>query len=453
MMNVKKILCSLELKWTHLALISFLVFGFIIAIQSATILSDINNQNMILPLWVYILFFVFEAISLSIYLLGEYKNGYRPIPLFVITLLILLITNTVTIFSNPETISLSLINKDGVQFDITTSISIENKCIFSFSFIFYVVAIYTGVFIFSKNFSNNYLLCSLYIVFHIITIIAVTYSLINDNYVLLLEKLFGNNMSDIIYIKYYTPKSLFGNSNTYGMYLEFGLCFSLLCFSIRKKYFHLILASIYYCLLITTICKSGLIVSTILLFIYTIVFLALNVRKHNKKGIITSSLVLTTFLLIFILILILILTNEDIKNKVAAIFIQDGSLTGRTDIWSYAFQIIGTKPIFGYGYGIYNLLLFNATGLSPYSHNWIIAILGKGGILYLVSYLLLLGYSICVFFSIYKRDKNIFIATSFCWLLFFFHSFLEDLYYCLTYIIIIMAMLNNSLSKNKRLNI
>jgi exopolysaccharide production protein ExoQ len=51
---------------------------------------------------------------------------------------------------------------------------------------------------------------------------------------------------------------------------------------------------------------------------------------------------------------VIILSSDfGIMNKLLASMGKDATLTGRTQIWSYAIQAIKTKPFFGYGYGAF----------------------------------------------------------------------------------------------------
>jgi exopolysaccharide production protein ExoQ len=65
-----------------------------------------------------------------------------------------------------------------------------------------------------------------------------------------------------------------------------------------------------------------------------------------------SKLIITTFLILSITIPMLFLTVNNFASLTAALG-RDATLTGRTELWRFATQSIRSRPILGYGYGVF----------------------------------------------------------------------------------------------------
>lgn len=436
-MKLLNYLKILGLDWIDTLLVIFGVFGGLVSVESARLTTSTRSFSLSQPLWVFIIYIVISTLSLVIFMVFKYRRN-KVSPIFLAILLLLIICNIIAISINPEVIVLVLKDEEDYLYEVWLTVTNEIKIIHSCSFFFVVSLMYVGVFVLPKQIHNFNLLELVFWLFQITTIVLFIYSLINDNYFKFFSILLGGS-EDFVHIKDYIPVSVFGNPNVYAFYLELGIFFSIFYYIIKKKGCLFIISFVYYLLLLFTICKTGILITTCLLFAYLIYLFVMSIINKNKKQVTFLTIVLSILLFVLLLLLIICLTNESIKEKVLLLLLRKDSFSGRDLIWYASLQIISHKVFIGFGYGVFNTLLCEAIG-NPLAHNWFLSILGKGGIIYLSIYLLFIGYGVYLLIKLFKSNRPLFISLLLGFLLFFLHSFFEDNYYYLAVIIIYISI-------------
>jgi len=249
------------------------------------------------------------------------------------------------------------------------------------------------------------------------------------------------------------PHGFFGNKNTYAMFVEVGIFLGLLNFELTKKKYHIVISVLFYLHLVFLICKVGILFSTITLFAYLIYKLFYSIKKGDKKTLITLISVLGAFV---IAITILIITTPLFKYMMSFIN-NDHSFDERIKIWQLSLDITKqTSLINGAGFGLFNYYLYVATEASgitptPIAHSWFYSILGRGGIILLTAYILVLLYSIFIATKLYMKNAKITLVLLLAEITFFCHSFFEDNHYIAILITIAFVIFNKIYSYKEQL--
>lgn len=439
---------SIKLRLSDLFLIIWVVFGILIFVDDYNALSSSFSDSIELffPIYLHTIFFLIMLISLTQYLLLEHKNVATKFNIYHgIILFVLIMSELITIMLSPEIIKLVLIDIDGHPFDVIVSLNNEIKLLHFFALFILVVSFYVGIFIFPSRFKNKLTIELFIYLYFLIALVALIYSLINDDYIYYFEVLTLQKQSSMA-IKNLCPKSFFGNPNTYGLFLEIAFFLSLINYYVSKLKINLILAPIFFTHLFLTICKAGMFASTISVFILIIIFAISSIKKINKtkhKIIIPCIILLLASFITLIVLLLIYLQNH------FNLFDQIFSFTGRTDIWGASIQLIKQGYIScGWGYGISGSLISNAfvhydVINTPVAHNWILEILVKGGLIYLFPYCIFLIYAFIKQIKNVRKDRtNLIIMLAF--LTFFLHSFFEDISYLVLTTYILYEVKNNT---------
>lgn len=428
-------------------LVFWLVFGMLIFLDQNAFIVNLNPAitDFSKPLYLYIMFYILMLSSFFVYALLEHrkKSFTISIPLLIL-FFVFIISEIEAIYLTPNNVSLLLYEANGSAFTVNEVFSIEAKTVHFFAISFIITALYIFLIIFPKRVTNIKFIEYFTYAFYLLAIIAIIYSLCKDDYIFFFKVLLGKEET-VLSLKELSPVSFFGNQNTFGMFFEVLILVSLLNFTLTGRKYNLFLCLFFYIYLIVTLCKTGLISITFVLFLYCLIHLILFIRNHNKKGIVFCSCVIGAMMIGVVSLLIF----ASVSNGSLGILNINTIFTDRTEIWYSSIQIIkSTSIIRGGGYGVYELLLKNATSnylifKTPVTHNWFFAILCKGGLIFLIPYIGLLIYSVWIIVRLYKNNKNIILLLAASEATFFIHSFFEDNYNLVIGVIAVLFVYKN----------
>lgn len=444
--KIKNYIKTLGFTLTDISIIPFFVFTIIFVLEDVKLMTNNEGSFLSSPLSVFITFFVLGIISLASFIIFEWLKGRKPPLVIGVVVFIFLFCSALSIFLKPNEITFNFIDLDNNPATAVISINDATKFIHFCSFSFFILSIFVWMSFFPKKFTNFSFITFICLLFYVLTFITIIYSFVNDDYVLLFQKIMSPS-GDIYEFKKYLPKSFLGNPNSYAIFLELGLFITMLNHAIKRRNINYLFAVIYYAILLITMCKTAIITATILLVFHLIFVLVYSRIKKDKKETIFSSMYLGLFGVLLIVFVILYFSSELIREKINYMILKSSGFSGRKSIWYIAYQIIHLNTFIGNGHGIYNHILFNSTTIATSvgnmtSHNSFITILGEGGIIYLVAYIALIAYSLFLIIKIFKTNINIKIGTAllFGLILFLVHSTFEDLYYYVELIIVFIAI-------------
>ena len=449
MLNTLK---SIKFRLSDLFLVFWVIFGSLIFIEDYRFISyhPANRLDFNLPFPIILLFFALLIVSLICYLILEFRKCTLNFNKFLYILPIFIIVSQLeTILGSPNLVEVNITDIFDYPVTVMAIYSTQVKCIHFFTSFFIITTIFISLFILPKRIKRIKSFEIIIYVAYIAGLIALIYSLVNDDYITFFKVLFFKGEAEVP-LKFLCPKSFFGNPNVYGMFVEVCLFGAIFNYYLTKKKFNIVIAVIFYVLLLITVCKAGILSSTLGLLMLVIFNIIKGIIKKDKKRVRINSVILTAFVSTFIIMLILFLTVFTNINVFEAI----GSFTGRTEMWKSSLEIIGDCYSSGLGYGIYHTLVancsrnFNLT-YSPVSHNSFILFLGMGGLVMVIPYLILIIY------TIYLLSKNMFkhepvIPIGCAYITFFIHSLFEDNYYLLigTIVMLFIALSDEEVIKN-----
>lgn len=444
---------NIRFRISDIFIASWLIFGGLICFEQNRFVSysDANLLSFSQPFFLFVIYFIVMILSLSGYLYFEHRrDSFKSHIGILILFFILIIIQVENIFLSPNTINMTLLDVSGNTFDISASFNNQVKFIHFASFIFITTTLFIGVFIFPKRIKNIKAISLVVYLLYIFALVALIYSLVVDHYIYLL-KVLTSQVEVPFPVKYLCPSGFFGNPNLYGMFLEVCFFVSIINYSISKRKFNLILSPIFFIHLLFTMCKAAILAIFFgLLLLFSIrIYQALK-SKDKRKVILFSSLI---FSIILIIVIFLILAIS--LNKKMSLIVDLASFVGRADVWNASLQIIGNLSfIHGGGRGIYHTLVTNSNYHfeifnCPVSHNSFIAIIGEGGIIYLVPYLVLLG--IAIYLIIKNLNQEKIIAPLGCSLFaYLLHSFFEDNFYLVIGMFVVLLIVLNIRTESQR---
>lgn len=433
-------------------LVCWLLFGILLFLEQYRFIyySSADLLEFSKPFFIFVIYFVLMISSLILYLIFELKNQKTKTNIALLFLLFFIIISQLeSILLSPNNITLYLLSTRGDDFLVSATFNTQVKLIHFFTAVFIITTIFIGVFIFSKRFNNIKVVSYAIYVLYLLALVSFIYSLIHDDYITLF-KILTLIERPTLPLKWYCPESFYGNPNTYGMLLEVCFYLSFVNYMLTKKRFNIVLGFILYIHLLITICRGAIIATSIIIPVILLLTALLAFRKKEKKKAVFFMVSFTLFVSI-VTGGYLLLTSSD---KFSFIFSNMSPLAARKSIWYSCLQIISNGSILhGYGYGIYNSLVANACNYygytnCPISHNWFLALMGEGGLFYIIPYICLLGYSTFIIVKKMPNDR-LMIPVSFAVYGFFIHSFFEDNYYILIGLIVMVLVINHIDKENK----
>ena len=211
--------------------------------------------------------------------------------------------------------------------------------------------------------------------------------------------------------------------------------------------------------MIFSLCKTGLLISAILIVVYVAYRLIVSFKEHKKRNL---AFIISFGSLVLIaggILGLSIATRGKVLSPIYDFYneiVRGGkTLDNRCYIWDNTYQLLQNGNwLIGRGFGIINLVLQPMNILShdekvfP-THSAYLSLLAEGGILFLVAYLALLVYSGIIIFRCYKKEPGLTVAMTLGAVAFVMYSFIETIHY-LVYVFLfpIMILYYSTMDKN-----
>ena len=457
---MKKFIKSLQPRLSDL----FLLLGFIpwaiFLIFGQLFMQFQDPADVALPLWAAILCFVVMIGCWSYYLYLEVYRSKDKYNLYVASVfLVLMLLNVITIAVQPKLVTENVIiryRKEeeaeliGTITPAIISISNVHKFVFIGEIVGTLAFIYIGLFVFPRRFTSLMFVKYLGYALFIFLLVLIVYGYIADfdKYVAFFKHILNIDRTDPdIYHK--TVVSFIIHRNAYGMCMMLGIIFAFINHSIEKKWYYYLIAAFFYINMIFSLCKTGLLISALLIAIYVIYRLIVTLKEHKKRNIVILVCIGAVALIGGGTVGLAYLTKgkvlSSIYDMIKGITGGGQSLDFRSYIWDNTFQLIRDgKWLIGRGFGIINLML-QPMNIASHSekvfptHSAYLGLLAEGGILFLLAYLALLGYSVYIAVKCFKKNPGLTITMSLGVIAFVLYSFIETIHY-LVYIFLFPIM-------------
>ena len=439
--TITRFLRSLELRWSDLFLLVFVVSGLFVCVESYSLASTVN-PSATLPLWLIIGLVVLSNATLIVYCFFELKKeSVKYVAIVLGVFLVVLVAQMVTLCLFPNTSCIVFDSYSGQKVQVITQITDRVKVVYFFGFVYQVAIFYIGVYLFPKRVKNVHFVINLIYVFYVVFLFLLLFSLFaeTNNYGNLSKSIFADG--NLNHIEDLGIKSIMSHRNVYAFILETIIFLSLINKHLSKYRWNYVVTVMAYLELAFTVCKTGIIIATASLLIYYLIKLILLFKSKQY----VSFVVFLTILISAIIVVLSITISKSLLSVIFDSLVNANSMVLRKIIWGNAVTIINEYNwFFGAGFGTYNSVLLNANinvnadylliqEHTPLTHNSYLSIIGVGGIvLFLVvgsMGLFLFGLFLC-----------------FCFLLsilsFFVHSFVEDNYYYIIIFIMFLSIIN-----------
>ena len=458
---MKNFIKSLELRISDLfLLIGFLAFiPFLIFGQLFMQYQDPNE--VALPLWAIIICFILMIGCWGYYLYLEVYKNKDKYKLYIIAVFALLaLLNVIAIAVQPATVVENVIvrfsetNPDSVGSvgQAVTNISATHKFLFISELVGVILFIYIGLFVFPKRFKSIQFIKYLGYALFVFLGVLILYGYIFEfkqyigfiKYVLGIERIEGQS------IYYFAIESFIIHRNAYGMCMMLGIVFAFINHSIEKKWYYYLIAAFFYFNMIFSLCKTGLLISALIFVIYIVYRLIATYKEHSKRNkiilIAGGSVIGLGVLVVGVAYLSEGKILGFVYNAIKSITGGGQTLDTRSYIWDNSFQLLQNGWwLIGRGFGTYNEMLLPMNIISHEdpvfpAHSAYVGLLAEGGILFLLGYICLLGYTVYIIVKCFKKNPGLTIAISLGVLSFVLYSFIEAIHY-LVYVFIFPIMI------------
>ncbi|MCQ2795305.1 MAG: O-antigen ligase family protein [Bacilli bacterium] len=383
-------------------LLMFPLLGLSIGLIDLCVLKRIAVQNISdnAMLGLGLTAFIFTLAAFVFYIFVEYKyNKLKLKNVFLYLGIVIAVFNLIAVMTLPNEMTLPN--------DASLVITPIMRVYYIFSGFFFAILPYLCFYLIPRKVtSHHYLDIILYVVlgFALLTIVL---SFITDwnRYIN-----FFNNPDGI--------GSIFFQKNSFGLVLVTGMFISIILRIRHQNWKWSLLLIPFYIFLLFSMAKTAIVSGTLMLLIYIIVQLVL-VSKKSKDNLIITLLIVGFFIILMPLFITGIIKSESgILFKIRDFFtrlIEHAKVTISTRqlIWDSAFKLLSSwRVIFGYGIDSYGMILHQVyVKVAPEwdwaiysSHNFVIDLLGNGGIILLGIYAYIYGYFI--YAAIKVRDKK-----------------------------------------------
>lgn len=453
---MKKFVQSLELRWSDLLLlIGAGSFAFFIGF-SQTYMGELNPSNLPAPMWLVILIGLVMLGSLIGYLYLELVVRKVKFNIYILfAFLTLMLINTIVILAASRSNYLSVVVRSkideftppgeiGKAYPLVVSISLTHKMFFIFELMGTLLFMYCMFFVFSKRIKNLKFIEYLgYIVFGIGIFLAIySYATESHKYVSFISEFLVGKLKGIPQendVSVYTVTSFFSHRNPLGMTYMLCILFTFINHAYHKYWWHYLLTAFFFINLIFTFNKTGLLLSVLMILIYLVYRLIVTFKDHKKRNTITLICVGSVLLIALVVIGLPYLTKGKVFGKVYEII---DSLSGegktlkyREYIWDNTYSLLeGGNWIWGRGFGILNMLVRPMNIMSHgedviSTHSGYLNNLAEGGIIFLIAYLVLIGYVSYAAYKAFKKERDLTITIYLGVLLFLLYSFVETNHY------------------------
>jgi len=449
---MKKFIQSLNLRISDLLLLIGLI-SFAVFLIFGQLYMQYQDPNVVgLPLWVSIPSFVIMVLSLGYYLYYEiYVMKVAFNPYIAITFAALLMINIIAIVIQPsqssEIVRVRMNTENpalvGTQQTVLLYVTDMHKFIFIGELIGMALFLFSTMFIFSKRITNIKFIEYLGYALFILLVVLYVYSYITeaDSYKHIFEFFLGidkeHTFSEISNM--YAVKSFIIHKNAFGMISMIGIIFCFINQSIRPRKWYYPLAAYFFISMIFSFCKTGLLITVIMVFLYFVYRLIVTYKDHQKRNKITFIVLGVIVGLGIIFVGVPYLTKGKIFGKVYDLIESFSgnslTLTTRSYIWDNCFQLLRNGWwLIGRGFGSLSLqlqpmnIVTHGEKVFP-THSAMLNMLANGGIFTLLAYLGFLVYIGYVIVKSFKKSPEFVFAVGLGALCFFLYSFIETIHY------------------------
>lgn len=472
---MKAFIKSLKLRWTDLAFVVGVIPFAIILIFGVFYMQYPNPDDTHLPLWVAIIAFVVLLGCWGYYLYEEVwkkRDSFTKLNNLVIAILFsLVLINVIAILVQPTyhvenvIIRYSKTNPELVGTYINPPlnlyISLSHRFIFIFEVISAAMCIYIGLFVLPKRFTSVSFIKYLGYAFFLFLAALIIYGYIAEfnKYIGFFKYLFGIERPEGVFIYDFAIQSFILHRNAYGMMMMVGVVFAFICHEFKQKWYYYLLAAFFYINMIFSLCKTGLLISAIIAFIYVIYRLIITYKEHKKRNKTAIISIISIVLVAAAIFGISYFTKGKVLGKLYDLIksITGGgqSLDTRSYIWDNSYQLMqGGWWLIGRGFGTFNTMLMPmniASHNDPVfpSHSSYIGLLAEGGILFLIAYLALLIYSGIIIYKSFKKAPGLTLTVSLGVFSFVMYSFIETIHYLVYVFLFPIMVIYYSTKENK----
>lgn len=285
------------------------------------------------------------------------------------------------------------------------SYTFNEKLRLSFAFGMFILALYSLLFIFSKNMVTGRSLIWVYIILVLVGYASIVYSLFTE-FTAYANLFNGENIAISV-------KSFFWNSNMFAGNLLMGVCAAMLINAYKKNVFSVVSIVTFIIFILITCSLTSIIIAMFIGLTYFII----DIIHMNKKHPIGSIVYLIVFMSIIVTLVCLFAYALDGNMGFFSFFcirifkeMQNtnyATFSSRIAIWNGAADLLrqdNLKLFFGYGFGISKDVISEwGNGTIKSTHNGAVQIFFNFGITGLVIYGLFLFY---FFYSIARVFKN-----------------------------------------------
>ena len=421
----------------------FLILGFIpmvvFLIFGPEFMQFPNPDDVALKMIWIIPCFAFLVICWGIYIYLELEKGNCVHRAAIYIFIILMIIGMVGILTQSQNFSINTYDLVGNPITVNTTLSDTHIMFFTSDIIAILLFVYISIFILPKRFSSVWpiKIFGYAIFFLCFTLTIHSYFIETAKYPAFFKALLECDEAGLGSNSTY---SVILNQNSLGMVLLVGIIFCLINHSLSKhRWFYFPMAIYFHLNMIFTFCRTALAISIVLFFIYVYYVLIHTIKKNPS---------LNAFFLTFITLYLLGMTTMILLSILSEgkyipyfynlykIFANDSSMKSREVIWNNTYQIISqTLPlslIFGRGFGTMNEMVLAMNGFKKYmfpTHNGYLNLLAEGGLIYLLSYLVLLGYIVSIIVKNYKTNPRAAVALTLGLSAFVIYSLNETIHY------------------------
>ena len=458
---MKSFIKSLELRLSDLLLlVGFIPFA-IFLIFGQLFMQYVDPNVVSLPIWAAIICFVIVLGCWGYYLYLEFKRGNAPNRIITYIFAFLILLAVITIAVQPSTVIIDMVVRQvngtnealypGIQVGdivhLETPISLVHRFYFMMNVFCIGVFIYIGLFVFPKRFTSVLFVKYLgyAVLFFVMTVILFGYFTEYNLYIPFIKTLLGQTDEDPAT---YAVKSYIIHRNAYGMVMMIGIIFAFINHSIEKKWYYYLFVGFFYVNMVFSYCKTGLLISALLIAFYVLYRLITTYQEHKKR----NKILLITFISLGVIALgivgLSLVTKGKFLGKIYTIIVgakDSGTLDMRAYIWDNSFQLLQNGWwLIGRGFGTYNLVLMpmntaNGDMVFP-AHSAYVGLLAQGGIFFLLGYIALLGYYFYLVFKCFKKEPGLTITLTFGAIAFIIYSFTEAIQY-LVYVFLFPIMI------------
>lgn len=396
------------------ALMGFWILGDLIFFSNKP-LRPFYTYEVIISFSLFIVLLVLTLLFLIKFI--KYKPNYITLGVLSIVFLILFIRLLVI---QPQTFNI-VAPTSNVAYEFTSSLTPDErfkyivKLFITFVFGFIILDILPKTI---EKKELKYLLMALLVIIY--GLIVVSYFVDFKSYIHLIT--FSNNNG--IYED--SIKSVFPHKTVFGYILMIGGFIALYLFALEKKWYWLANVGIIFIHLLFTISKLAIIIFFVAVVGYLVYLFIATYKDNPKRNKMILIICLSVIAAILLLVLALYLASPKVKEIINKIIFPSGysTLTTRVWIWNYCFAILKqTSFSLGAGFIYFGSVLKQANLMDPetaivnntaQAHNSYISMLGNGGLLLLVLYVLLITLIIKNVVKTCKTDLNFGIFFGIC---------------------------------------